>query len=86
MQIGFVEWPDGLQPQGSEWADIALRVASARPDILVTNELPFGEWIASSGSFDADVAAASIALHDRGLKALIGLGVHSILSSRPVWE
>ncbi|MBZ9891502.1 carbon-nitrogen hydrolase family protein [Mesorhizobium sp. BR1-1-3] len=86
MRIGFVEWPDGLQPRGSLWTDIARRVRSERPDLLITNELPFGNWIASGSRFSAVIATASIALHDQGLAALSALEVPTVLTSRPIWE
>lgn len=86
LRIGFVEWPDGLQPQGAAWDRIAAGVTAARPDVLVTNELPFGEWIASRGHFDAAIATASVEIHRRGVEALLGLGIPAVISSRPVWE
>jgi Predicted amidohydrolase len=86
MRVGFVEWPDGLQPQGAAWDQIAAGLATARPDVLVTNELPFGEWIASCPAFDADIAAASVEVHRHGVEALLELGIPAVVSSRPVWE
>ncbi|WP_454858272.1 carbon-nitrogen hydrolase family protein [Rhizobium binxianense] len=86
MRVGFVEWPDGLQPQGPAWEQITASLATERPDVLVTNELPFGEWIASRPVFDAAVAAASIEAHERGVEALLELDIPAIVSSRPVWE
>lgn len=86
MRVGFVEWPDGLQPQGPAWEQIAASLATERPDVLVTNELPFGEWIASRPVFDAAVAAASVEAHERGVEALLELDIPAIVSSRPVWE
>ncbi len=86
-RIGFVEWPDGLLPEGAAWDRIASDLDEARPDVLVTNELPFGEWIASTPIFDAAAAAASVEVHRRGVEALLlGLGIATIVSSRPVWE
>ncbi|TPN80485.1 carbon-nitrogen hydrolase family protein [Mesorhizobium sp. CU2] len=81
----FVEWPEGLAPRGREWDEIRRQVESARPNILVTNELPFGAWIAGASLFDRDVAAGSVALHEQGLEALNALGVPTVISSRPVW-
>lgn len=86
MRVGFVEWPEGLQPHGAAWDRIAAGVRAAAPDVLVTNELPFGEWIASRAHFDAAAAAASVEIHRRGVEALLGLGIPAVISSRPVWE
>lgn len=85
MRVGFVEWPEGLEPHGPEWAEIADRLADARLEMLVTNELPFGPWIADRIPFDRETAQASIDIHAAGLGALAATGIPAILSSRPVW-
>lgn len=85
MRVGFVEWPDGLLPEGSDWEAIGTEIAEASIDLLVTNELPFGDWIAAAASFDRDTAAASIAVHEAGIAALARFQVGAVLTSRPVW-
>ena len=72
VKCAFVEWPEGLEPAGQQW------------DILITNEMPFGTWIASARQFDEDTARRSIAIHEQGLAALRALGVPAVISSRPV--
>ena len=84
MRVAFVEWPEGLSPDGAAWPEVSRSVAAANPDILVTNELPFGSWIAEGSAFSGAEANASIRSHERGLKALIDLGVRAVISSRPV--
>jgi N-carbamoylputrescine amidase len=85
MRVGFVEWPDGLLPDSVEWRRVAVEVAHARLQILVTNELPFGDWVAREPIFDRKAAQASVDLHDHGLQALSALSVPSIITSRPMW-
>ena len=85
MRVGFVEWPEGLQPSGPEWTKLADQVAGAHLEILITNELPFGRWIAADPVFDRNVAQDSVAVHEAGLTALSTLPVPVILSSRPAW-
>src|SRR5512132_3281375 len=84
MRIAFVEWPEGLSPEGAAWSDLDHSVAAAQPDILVTNELPFGPWIAEGATFSGAEADLSIRAHETGLKGLIDLGVRAVISSRPV--
>lgn len=84
VKCAFVEWPEGLEPAGQQWDILSRQVRDARPDILVTNEMPFGSWIASARQFDEDAARRSVALHEQGLVALRALGVPAIISSRPV--
>jgi N-carbamoylputrescine amidase len=57
-------------------------VIAARPDILVTNELPFGEWLAEGAVFSEEAAHLSL----RGLRGLIDLNLPAVISSRPVWS
>jgi N-carbamoylputrescine amidase len=85
MRVGFVEWPDGLEAHSTEWAAIAKTVDDAGLDVLVTNELPFGGWIAAWPAFDAGAAQHSIDSHAAGMQSLADLKVAVVLSSRPVW-
>jgi N-carbamoylputrescine amidase len=80
-----VQWPEGLEPGGAAWRTIADAVARAELDLLVTNELPFGPWIADGDTFDRCAADACVLAHDQGLAALRGLAAPAILSSRPIW-
>jgi len=86
MRVAFVEWPDGLEPFGDAWDGIRAQMSSHKPDILITNELPFGPWLAASAQFDKDAAQRSVDLHQRGRQALAELEVGAILTSRPVWS
>lgn len=53
--------------------------------MLITNELPFGPWIAESEDFSEEAARLSIRAHEVGLRGLIDLELPAIISSRPVW-
>jgi N-carbamoylputrescine amidase len=46
LRIAFVEWPEALSANDVQWEELKDGVAAAQPDILITNELPFGQWIA----------------------------------------
>lgn len=84
LRIGFVEWPDGLTPEDARWGAIEARLSAAKPDILVTNELPFGRWLAGADTFSEDEAGPSIAAHEAGSEKLASLGIPAVISSRPV--
>ncbi|MEN5158757.1 carbon-nitrogen hydrolase family protein [Achromobacter spanius] len=84
MRICMMEGPAGLLPEGANWEGIADRIHELAPDLLVTNEMPFGPWLAASPSYDAALAAESVRVHEAGLAALAALGVPAIISSRPV--
>ena len=90
VRVAFVEWPEGLVAAGAQWDQLKNSVAAARPDILLTNELPFGPWVADADTFSRDAAQHSIDFHERGLAALTSLGtglaIPAVISSRPVWN
>lgn len=86
MRIACVEWPEGLLPEGTAFERITAEIARAQPDILITNELPFGDWLAGQPDFDRAQAQASVELHERGLAVLGALGVPLVITSRPVWS
>ena len=84
LRIAFVEWPEGLSTTDAQWSASKDFLTVTRPDILVTNELPFGPWIAESDTFSEDEAQESIRAHAKGLDGLIDLRLPAIISSRPV--
>jgi N-carbamoylputrescine amidase len=85
-RIAFVEWPEALATDGAGWSQLQSAVGAARPDLLVTNELPFGPWLADSAVFSEEEAQRSVLAHEHGLAALIHLGLPAVISSRPVWH
>lgn len=84
VNIAFVQWPELLLPTGSTWDGIRRRIEAANADIVVTNEMPFGPWIAESPTFDARAARESVVLHEDALAALGALEAEAVISSRPV--
>jgi predicted amidohydrolase len=61
-----------------------LKGILARDDILVTNEMPFGNWHPTRHMFNSDKAREWASLHELGLDALSKLPVRAIVSSRPI--
>jgi N-carbamoylputrescine amidase len=86
LQVAFVEWPEGLATGCAQWDELKNFVCAAHPDILVTNELPFGPWLAERSDFSEDEARQSIRAHESGLAGLADLKIPAIISSRPVWN
>ena len=84
MRVGFVQWPDGLIPDTDIWSAVAADVIKAAPGVLITNEMPFGPWVAASRNFDVERAKGSVQIHEDGLGALQALKVPIVISSRPV--
>jgi N-carbamoylputrescine amidase len=86
LKVAFVEWPEALSTEHAQWRALKDAVIAARPDILVTNELPFGEWLAEGALFSDEAAHLSLRVHENGLRGLIDLNLPAIISSRPVWN
>jgi len=84
VRVAFVEWPEALSTHDAQWSQLKSSIAAMRPDILVTNELPFGPWIAESATFSQERARLSLRAHDEGLEGLIDLHLPAVISSRPV--
>lgn len=85
VRVACVDWPDGLRVEDPLWQQLKANLDPDAIDVLVTNELPFGDWIAAGERFDAAAAQRSIDDHERGMAALSSLGISWIISSRPVW-
>lgn len=86
LRVAFLEWPEALAAESAQWNELKKSVRAARPDILLTNELPFGPWIAESSAFSRDEAQRSIRAHQDGVAGLIDLRVPAVISTRPVWN
>ena len=86
MRIAFVEWPDTLSTTDQQWGELKDSVDAVRADILITNELPFGPWLAESAVFSESEANLSLRAHEKGLEGLIDLALPAVISSRPVWN
>lgn len=84
MKISFIESPEGLLASGAKWQKLEEQIASENPDVLVKNEMPFGNWLAAAKEYSSEVVKESITAHDAGLEALKQLNITTILSSRPV--
>ena len=82
MLVGFVQWPDGLIPKSETWSALAADVASSAPDVLTTNEIPFGPWLVPFPSYNSVRALESARISEEGLVALRALRVPVAVSWR----
>ena len=84
MKITFIESPEGLLKDSTEWDILKRKIIAENTDVLVTNEMPFGSWLSVSDQFCHQAASESIVAHDEGITALKDLNIPLVLSSRPV--
>jgi N-carbamoylputrescine amidase len=73
-----------LVPGSGEWQSLRNGIIAQAPDILVMNEMPFGNWFAGAPDFDPQIAAQAVASHVLGLEELKRLPVPFVISSQPV--
>lgn len=83
MKISYIESPEGLLVSAVEWETLEAQIAREKPDVLVTNEMPFGRWLAGENQFNLRDAKNSITAHGEGIEALKRLNVPTVVSSRP---
>lgn len=83
MKIAICELQHRLAVGDRAWNDMEAELARQPPDILLLNEMPFGEWLAASDTCDPAAAARSVELHDAALQAMRRLPC-AVLGSRPV--
>ena len=86
LRIAFVEWPEGLTVNDARWQSLRDSVLAVRPDLLLTNELPFGPWLAEAPVFSETDANLSVRAHEQGMEALMDLKLPAVISTRPVWN
>ena len=86
MRLAFVEWPDALSTTDAQWDELKAAVNAVRADLLITNELPFGPWLADTAVFSENEAHLSLRAHEKGLDGLNDLALPAVVSSRPVWN
>jgi N-carbamoylputrescine amidase len=84
MKVTFIESAEGLTAKSTAWQLLSSQIAMQQPDVLVTNEMPFGAWLAVKNQFNLLDAGISVSAHDEGLEALSALNIPLILSSRPI--
>lgn len=79
----YVEMMDGLRPHGTAWDQFAQALVHRRPDIMVMNEMPFGQWLARKEDFAMEDARQSVEIHEAGTAALAALNIPAVITSRP---
>lgn len=83
LNVCVCQLPDGLLPDSPAWRNLVRHVDAERPHLLLLNELPFGPWLAREDSFNAESAAASLALHETALRAIERVPA-AVIGSRPI--
>ncbi|ASL48757.1 (R)-stereoselective amidase (plasmid) [Burkholderia sp. AD24] len=85
MKVTFGELPDQVNAGDSPgWDQLGEHLEHHDTDLLILNEMPFGQWLASSQIYNAAQAEESIEAHRCGIGKLGKLNVPAIVSSRPV--
>ena len=83
MKIAVCELPDGLDLSGAPWLQLIENLQDEKPDLLILNEMPVGDWIAVKRGFDRGTALRFAASHDALLSELARFS-WGTFGSRPV--
>lgn len=83
MKIAICELPHRLAVDDGAWRGMELALERQPVELLLLNEMPFGEWLAASDTCDPHAAAQSVEIHAAALPAIRRLPC-AVLGSRPV--
>lgn len=86
MKITYIESPESLVPESTQWEQLKQQILAESTDVLVTNEMPFGQWLAAQPLFSELHAKASVIAHQQGVEALKQLNIPLVISSRPLFH
>jgi len=84
MKITYIQAPEGMTHDSLLWQDLKQQILAQKSDLLVTNEMPFGQWLPASESYKDHQAQQWVIENELGLKELQQLKINHILSSRPI--
>ena len=82
-QVSVWQAPTDLLVGTAAWRTLCRGVDVESPELLLLNELPFGEWISSRPAFDESAWTASAEAHDAGIAQLHELHAATIAGTRP---
>lgn len=82
MKVGVCEMTPELAPGSSEWDALRRTLEREKAELLVLNEMPFGEWVAAVPEFDADMWKRACEAHEAGVARLEELGCPVVAGSR----
>lgn len=83
MKLAVCELPDGLALTDPSWTKLLETLHCEKPDLLILNEMPMGNWIAEKPGFDSEEALKFVSAHDE-LVAELGRLPWGTFGSRPV--
>ena len=86
MRLAVCEAPPRLLAGDSSWRQLTERVKALSPDILLLNEMPFGQWVSVGPDRDDRQLLESRRLHEDGIAHLAELGALHVLGTQPVLE
>lgn len=86
MRLAVCEAPADMVPGDAGWKRLTVCAKKLKADIVLLNEMPFGEWVSATPEPNVDQLVECHRLHDVGLERLAELGARAVLGTRPTFE
>lgn len=86
MRLVVCEAPPEMDPGDEDWQKLAAKIKEHEPDVVLLNEMPFGQWLAAAPEPDESSLIASHQLHEEGVKHFHDLGARWLMGTRPTFE
>jgi len=84
MKVSYIQSPHYMTHDSLQWQALKQAILMHKPDVLVTNEIPFGKWLPCNPIYSKKDAQQWIKDSDDGLTQLQQLDIALILSSRAI--
>jgi N-carbamoylputrescine amidase len=86
MRFAVCEAPATLAVGDEGWARLGELTASLQPELLLLNEMPFGNWVSIGAERTPELLDAVQQQHQDGLARLHDLGVPTVLGTYPTYD
>ena len=86
MKFAVCEAPAEMLVGDAGWKGLVKQCESTAPDLILLNEMPFGQWISVGEQRDTEILETSQRQHVEGIEGLETLGTFAVLGTYPRFE
>lgn len=73
-----------MTPTDRRWAEAKNALSASQSDLVLLNEMPFGDWLPVDPRFDGAKAADAVRMHEDALDGLNQIEAAQVFTSRPI--